>query len=155
MSGRRSPKPSRGRQRKPARKRQRKPGRLRRLVTGDRVYAFVFMGVIGALVAMAIGPLQSYTAAADRVDGLTETRDSLRKEVDRLEERRERLHDLEEIELMARSNFGLVKPGEVPFVVVTPEAELDRIHPDGVDDTPSEQGAWYRQVGRWLGDLLP
>lgn len=124
-------------------------------MTGDRVYIFVFLGVVAALAAMAVGPLQSYTAAADRVDGLTDTRDALSEEVDRLEERRERLHDPEEIELMARSELGMVRPGEVPFVVVTPEPELDQVHPDSADEASDEEGPWYRRLGRWLGDLLP
>lgn len=140
--------------RRATRSRRRRPSLLRRLLTGDRVYVFVFLGVIAALAAMAVGPLQSYTAAADRVDGLTDTRDALSEEVDRLEERRERLHDPEEIELMARSELGMVRPGEVPFVVVTPEPELGQVHPDPADEAPSADGRWYRRVGRWLGDLF-
>ncbi|MEX0658783.1 MAG: septum formation initiator family protein [Egibacteraceae bacterium] len=138
--------------------RRREPGRLRRVLTGDRVYVFVFIGVVAALVAMAISPLQNFTAAADRVDGLTETRDVLREEVDRLEERRERLQDPEEVELMARAHLGLVKPGEVPFVVVTPESErepVDLARPEGAEGDPEPDGAWYHRLGRWLSDLMP
>lgn len=132
------------------------PGRLRRATAGDRIYAYLIVGVVALLAAMALGPLQGYTAAADRVDRLVETRDLLQQEVDQLEERRERLHDPEEVELMARAQMGLVKPGEIPFVVVTPEPDLGRLHPDPNPDTTAtgDRGSWYRQVGRWVRDLI-
>lgn len=148
--GRKAPAPRRrGRARTPA------PGRVQRATAGDRVYVYVLIGVVVMLGAMAVGPLQSYTAAADRVDSLEQTRAELQEEVDRLEERRERLQDPEEIELMARTEFGLVKPGEVPFVVVTPEPELDRVFPDPTPaDARPDGGPWYRRLGRLLQDLL-
>lgn len=137
------------------RRRPRAPGRrrLRRLVAGDRVYAFVLLGVVAVLVAMATGPLQNYTAAADRVDSLAASRERLAEEVDSLQDRRERLHDLEEIELMARTELGMVRPGEVPFVVVTPEPELERLDPEA-EQPPAAGGSWYRRLGRWLGGLV-
>lgn len=135
--------------------RRRPPGRLRRLTAGDRLYVFVLIGVVAGLAVMALGPLQNYTAAADRADRLLETRDQLQERVDRLEERRERLHDLEEVELLARRDLGLVKPGEVPFVVVEPESELDQLSPQlAADEVPPDGGPWYRRLGRWLGELL-
>jgi len=118
------------------------------------MYGYALVAVVALLAAMALGPLQSYTAAADRVDALVKKRDILREEVDRLEQRRERLHDLEEIELMARTDFGLVRPGEVPFVVVTPETDLDRVHPDAEGRAAPDEGPWYRRLGRWLGARL-
>lgn len=153
MSARRrraAPRPTGGRGRPPPRPR----GRLRRVTSGDRVYVLAVFVLVILLAAMAMGPLQSYTAAADRVDGLAETRDSLQDEVDVLEDRRERLHDLEEVELMARSQLGLIEPGEVPFVVVTPEPELDQVHPDANQDPGHTDGVWYRRLGRWIGGLF-
>lgn len=143
----------RPRRRPPARRGR----RLRRATAGDRIYGFLIIGVVALVAAMAIGPLQSYTAAADRVEGLEETRDVLQGEVEQLEERRERLQDPEEVELLARSHMGLVKPDEIPFVVVTPEPELDRLHPDANPDAVAasgDAGPWYRQLGRWLQNLV-
>lgn len=142
--------------RRPRRRSPARPGRLRRATAGDRIYGYVIVGVVALVAAMAIGPLQSYTAAADRVEGLAETRDLLRGEVDQLEERRERLQDPEEVELLARSQLGLVKPHEIPFVVVAPEPELDRLHPDANPNAlaAGEAAPWYRRLGRWLQSLI-
>lgn len=135
------------------RPRRRRRSGLRRLLAGGRGYIVVLLGVVAVLVAMALGPLGNYTAAADRVDSLTESRDRLAEEVDSLEDRRERLQDLDEIELMARTELGMVRPGEVPFVVVTPEPELDRLDPEGERGVVAG-GPWYRRLGRWLGELV-
>lgn len=136
------------------RRRRRGRGRLPRVTAGDRLYLLALFALVAVLAVMALGPLRSYTAAADRVDGLRETRERLETEVDRLEDRRERLHDLEEIELMARSELGLVKPDEVPFVVVTPEPELEQVHPDASQDAESIDDVWYRRLGRRIGELF-
>lgn len=152
--GRRAPRRGRVPPRRRGRVPPRRRGRLRAAAAGDRLCVLALFVLVVLLAAMAMGPLQSYTAAADRVDGLAETRDRLQDEVDLLEDRRERLHDPEEIELMARSELGLVKPGEVPFVVVTPEPELDRVHPDANQEPGSTDGAWYRRLGRWIGGLF-
>jgi cell division protein FtsB len=130
---------------------------LRHLLQGERLYLLALVLVVTVVGAMALGPLQSYTAAADRVDALERTRDQLRSEVDALEERQERLQDPEELELLARSELGLVKPGEIPFVVVTPDDELVPVRPQAdatAEGDGDEGGPWYRQLGRALADLF-
>jgi cell division protein FtsB len=132
---------------------RRRGGLVARLFAGDRLWLLVLVVVFAALAAMSVGPLQTYTAAADRVDSLATTRDRLAVEVGKLEERRNRLHDPDELEIIARQEHGLIKPGEVPFVVITPEPDLDRVGPDAGDE-PEPDDAWYRRLGRWLADLL-
>lgn len=128
-------------------------GRLRHALTvGDRPYILILALLIGVAVVMALGPLQVFTAAADRVDELRDEREELEGEVDELEERRDRLEDPEEIERLARSDLGLVRPGEVPFVVVPSE---DEPADDGEEAAPEDadaEDAWYRRLGRWLGE---
>lgn len=103
--------------------------RVRRLVTGNRAYLLSLVVLLAMLSAMAAGPLQSFMAAGDRVDELTASRNQLAAEVEALEGRRDQLHDPEELELIARSRLGMVKPGEVPYVVVVEEPELDELGP--------------------------
>ncbi len=142
------------------RRRPRARGRLRDvLLAGDRPYGFALVGLVVLVAAMALGPLQVFTASAARVDELEAQRDVLREEVDALEDRERRLEDPEEIELLARSELGLVREGEIPFIVVTPEEDRQRIgRPEdlGVTGEPSDDAdlPWYRRAGRWLGDLL-
>ncbi|HUH06847.1 MAG TPA: septum formation initiator family protein [Egibacteraceae bacterium] len=115
------------------------------------------MGLLVLIIllgGMAAGPLKSFTLGADRVDTLAASRDQLRAEVDRLEERRVRLEDPEELEIIAREQLNLVKPGEVPFIVVTPEAEFERAEPGqgaaGVDDAKT----MWRRVADALAGLF-
>jgi cell division protein FtsB len=127
--------------------------RLRRATSGDRPFVAALVGLLILLGAMALGPLQSFTAAADRVDALEASRDKLQVEVDRLEDRREQLSDPEELELLARSELGLVKPGEVPFVVVTPPPDVEQVGPEAAE-APAPDDAWYHRLGRALSDLF-
>ena len=100
---------------------QRSPSRSR----SQRPLLAALLVLAALVVAMTVGPAQRYTAAATRVDELRAQRAALTQEVDRLQERRTRLEDPEEVELLARSELGLVRPGEIPYVVVppTPPAE--------------------------------
>lgn len=104
------------------------------------------------LAAVALGPLEEYSVAADRVDGLRAQRAELTSEVQRLEDREEALSDLGAIELLARREHGLVRPGERPFVVVTPEEELT-VGPDA-EAAPPADAPWYRRMGRALTDVF-
>ncbi len=132
---------------KPAanRRRSRRQGRFWALVSGDRPYALALLALLVLIVMMMTGPVQRLTDATGRVDALTETRDRLASEVDRLQERKERLENPDEVELLARQELGLVKPGEIPFVVVTPEGEFARPGPDRGAD-PAFVGPWWRRL---------
>lgn len=140
-----------------SRPRPRRPTRgLRRFTAGDRIYLVALAALVVILGFMAIGPLQSYTVATERVEGLATSRDRLESAVERLEERRERLQDPEEIEVLARSELGLVMPGEEAYVVSDHPEERDggRFHADPTRDSKPEEVTWYRRLGRWLADRL-
>lgn len=122
------------------------------LTTGDRPYLLALLLLVGLIAGMAIGPLQLFTAAADRVDGLEAERDALMQEVERLEDRTRDLEDPEEVELLARAELGLVKPGEVPYIVVTPET--DPVLPVAPEVEVEPDDAWHRRLGRWFGELF-
>lgn len=129
---------------------------LRRFTAGDRIYLLALAVLVVLLAFMAIGPLQSYTVATERVEGLATSRDRLESAVERLEERRERLQDPEEIEVLARSELGLVMPGEQAYVVSDhPEdRDAERFHADPTRDAEPEDVTWYRRLARWLADRL-
>jgi cell division protein FtsB len=143
--------------RKPATRKAGRTGRLRRVAAGDRPYVVALLGLVAVLVMMAIGPLQSFTVAAERVDDLSRSRDQLREEVDRLEDRRTLLLDHEELELLAREQMQLVRPGEIPFVVVTPGGG-DAFEPEVPAEAPAPEDehapAWWQRLWQAFGGLF-
>lgn len=112
---------------------------------------FVFAAMVVALATMAATPAQRYLEAQERVESLTELRDELDEDVDTLEERKARLHDPDEVELIARRELGLVRPGEIPYVVVRPDADEPRLAEREPEPPPSKP--WWRKAGEALGLL--
>jgi cell division protein FtsB len=104
---------------------------VRRAVAGDRPYVLAFFVLIAVLAMMVVGPLQSYTAAAERVRDLQTTQAELQQRVADLQIREGRLRDPEELELLARQRLGLVKPGEIPYIVSNGDPDTDQVRPDG------------------------
>lgn len=107
--------------------------------------------VLGVVAAMAVGPLTNYLAATDRVTELTAQRTALEEEVAELEEDRARLDDPTELELLAREELGMVRPGEIPYVVITPDPvpTPEPPAPEAPADDP-----WYARLGELLTGWL-
>jgi cell division protein FtsB len=128
-------------------RRRRSP--LAGLLGGTRAYIVAIGVLVVLLVSMTIGPLEIFGAQADRVDLLTAQRDQLAGEVDALRQRREQLQDPREIEELARREQGLVRPGEVPYVVVTPTPE-----PVPPVPGPEQDESFLRRLTRSLTELF-
>lgn len=123
------------------------------LTRGQRPFVFAFVVLLVGLATMAATPAQRYVEMQQRVDSLTQQREEFADDVDALEERKERLRDPEEIELLARRELGLVRPGEISYVVVRPdrnEPGVDVREPEPVAD---EDKPWWRRLGETLGLL--
>ena len=120
---------------------------LRRAVSGDRPYVVAFFVLVAILAMMVVGPLHSYTAAAERVEDLERSRTDLQQRVVELQERHRRLGDPEEIELLARRQLGLVKPGEIPYVVTDGAPESDQVRPDGRLPDPPANPSLLERMG--------
>ncbi|HWH31960.1 MAG TPA: septum formation initiator family protein, partial [Egibacteraceae bacterium] len=117
---------------------------VKKATRGDRPYLMGLVLLAFVLMSMAWAPIKNLAAGSARIDQLTASRDALAHEVDKLEERKDELMDPEQLELIAREEYGLVKPGEIPYVVVTPEAD-PRLRP--VDEAPEvAEVPWYRRV---------
>ena len=123
-------------------------------MSGDRPYILALFAVVVALAAMLVGPLQSYGDASGRVAELAAQRAELSRHVDELEERSRRLREPDEIELKAREQLGMVKPGELPYVVTRPEPELEIVRPDGRSPERRERPSWWQRLGRAFAGLF-
>lgn len=122
------------------------------ITRGQRPFVFLFAALLVVLATMAATPAQRYLEAQERVESLTHLRDELAEDVDALEDRKERLNDPEELELIARRDLGLVEPGEIPYVVVRPDDDEPSVdvrdrEPDTTDDP------WWQRVAEALGLL--
>ncbi len=112
---------------------------------GDRPMLMVLVAVMVLGVVMLSGPAQRYLDGQHRVGRLETSVAALEEETDELEQRRDRLTDPDEVELLAREEQGFVRPGEVPYTLVPPEVERPRIA------TPRDVGRpdpepWYARL---------
>lgn len=124
---------------------------VRRATRGDRPYQFGLVILLFVLLSMAWAPIKNLTAGSERIDQLVASRDALAAEVDKLEDRKDQLMDPEELELIAREEYGLVKPGEIPYVVVTAEPD-PQLGPVETPQPPSDL-PWYRRVWSSVSEL--
>jgi cell division protein FtsB len=100
--------------------------------------------VLGVLVLAP--PFEDYRAARQRVALLEQQAFALEAENLRLESRVEDLDDPVTIELLARRQQGLVRPGDVPYVLTPPEVDAPRI----IDVAPPPQAAEDDVIDRVL-----
>lgn len=121
------------------------------LTHGQRPFVFAFVALLVVLATMAATPAQRYLEMQQRVESLTQEREELAEDVDALEERKEQLHDPEHIELLARRELGLVRPGEISYVVVRSDGDQSgNREPEAVAD---DDAPWWRRLGETLGLL--
>ncbi|MGI5127243.1 FtsB family cell division protein [Pseudonocardia sp. CA-107938] len=98
--------------------------------------------VVCALALSVAVPLRNYVAQRQELAAVTQQQRDLAAEVERLTRERDRLSDPAEIEAMARSRLGYVRPGEVPYVVQLPA-------PPAAPETAAGSGApWYALLWR-------
>jgi cell division protein FtsB len=90
-----------------------KPARRRHLVRGA-LLAALLIGVLFVFVY----PTRSFLAQRDQVNQARAQLDLLRTETAKLDTEKKKLNEDDEIARIAREFYGLVKPGETPFVIL-------------------------------------
>jgi cell division protein FtsB len=125
---------------------------------GGRTLTVVLILAALAVVVTAVGIFPFRQIIADRrsVSLAQEQLLALRAENEHLEAQVAVLETDDEVERLAREQFGLVRPGETAYVVVSPAGEettTTRAEPTLED--PGEQ-PWWRDVWNFLtgGDLV-
>jgi cell division protein FtsB len=112
-------------------------------VSGDRPFAIGLLGVLALSVVMLSGPFQSYLDGRARVESLEAKVEALDAENRDLRQRKADLLDPTNIELLAREQQGMIRPGEVPYAIVPPEVERPRITQPR---TARADITWYARV---------
>jgi cell division protein FtsB len=92
--------------------------RLPRLGVGPQIVAVLL--VLGLFGAMAIEPTRQLIEQRERIAGMAQELGKVERSNRRLEARIRRLRDPDFIEQRAREQVGLVRPGEVTYVVMPP-----------------------------------
>ena len=82
--------------------------------------------VLGLLGAMAIKPTRDLLQQKSRVTGVAHDLVLLERSNGQLEHRIAKLKDPDYIDQLARRQIGLVRPGEVPYVVMPPSRRVQR-----------------------------
>jgi len=124
---------------------ERERRRSRRSSPVDVLLGLLLLGAIALGVMMLAPPFEEYLAGRQRVAVLEQQAIALENENLRLERRVEDLDDEVTIELLARSQQGLVRPGEVPYVLIPPDVDAPRIV-----DVPEVVGAQEDVLDRVL-----
>lgn len=76
--------------------------------------------VLGALALASLAPIRQAYTQNQRINAEEAKLQALEAENRELRERLERLNDPDYVEKLAREQLGLVKPGEISYVVVPP-----------------------------------
>lgn len=112
----------------PAEKRPASPRvRRRRAVLTTVLGALAVVGFLFAFVY----PTSTYVRQRSQLSKASERLERLERETERLQEESERLQGDAEVERLAREQYGLVRPGESPYVLVpaTPTTTLPPVDP--------------------------
>ncbi|MCB2224145.1 MAG: septum formation initiator family protein [Actinobacteria bacterium] len=103
------------------------------------------------LVLGGIFPFRQLIAANREVDDAEQRLELIQEETAALADRVAALQTPEEVERLAREQFGLVMPGEVGYVVVTPPWEEDQpSSPVEPAAREPEERAWWQSVWDFL-----
>lgn len=102
-------------------------------------------------------PMRRYFTVRSQIRELSVEERQLDERIARLSEERGRLATDQEVERIARERLGMVRPGEVPFVIASPKPRATRqsVAPSGFEPAPSppEESLlerWWETVRRTL-----
>ena len=131
----------------------------RRRKRGSRFGSLFFIVVLIALGLVATGvlPVRDFLERENEVNAAQERLDELQSENAELAADVDALFSEQEVERIAREQYGFVMPGEIGYVVVTPD--LERV-PDSVpepveiprDDRSLLQSIWDFVTGNDIDD---
>ena len=128
----------------PPAKRKPDPGELRVAITTRAAILAVVLCVLALALTV---PLRQYVAQRGKVAQLRAKQAQAQARVDALEARKRQLQDPAYVEQLARERLHFVRPGEVPYILLTPSPAPVAAKPG----TPSGAsvgggGPWYSRL---------
>ena len=106
------------------------------------------LAVVLCVLALALTvPLRQYVAQRGKVAKLRAKQQQAQARVDALEARKARLQDPAYVEQLARERLNFVRPGEVPYILLTPSPTPTPVSPG----TPTRKsvggdGPWFSRL---------
>jgi cell division protein FtsB len=119
--------------------------RIRRSVQGDRPLIVATIVVMALAVVIVSTPMQSYLDGRERVEHLADKAAALDDANAQLQQRASDLERDTTIELLAREQLGLVRPGEVAYTLIPPEVDRPLIAPPRAAGA-GEPDPWYLRL---------
>jgi hypothetical protein len=101
-----------------------------------------------ALLLMAVPPARQFYREQTQLKVAEQKLATLKRDNARLEDQLARLKDPAHLEKLARQELGVVRPGEIGFVVVPGDAAPEK------EAAPTEQGPWYERLVRSLRSVV-
>lgn len=92
-------------------------------------------------------PLRTYMSQRDELAARKQEKAELVRQISELEERKAKLADPEHVEAEARSRLGLVRPGEIPYIVQVPSDQPAAPQPT---EKQGDGIPWYEQMWKSL-----
>jgi cell division protein FtsB len=114
--------------------------------SGERPLLVVLLVAIVLGVVMLSGPFERYADGRTRVEAARTTADALDEEIARLEDRVEQLQDPTNLELLAREQQGMIRPGEVAYTLVPPVVDRPVISAPRDSETETATPPWYARA---------
>jgi cell division protein FtsB len=105
--------------------------------------------ILVVLLLMAVPPARQLYRQHTQVQAAERQLEALQRGNDELEEHLARLEDPDYLEKLARRELGLVRPGEIGYVVVPEEPETERS-----EAPPSPSDPWYERLLRSIRGLV-
>jgi cell division protein FtsB len=113
----------------------------------------VMLLVLGLVGAMAIQPTRQLLEQRQRMRAANRDLAQVGESNRRLQNRIERLKDPDYIDQLARAQSGLVKPGEIPYVVMPPSRGESQRHsgPAPAEPVPVEAPSFMESLLHFVG----
>ncbi len=127
--------------------RDRRQPKHRQRRRGSRFRTLLFVGLLVALglVASGVLPVKQYLERENQVADAQDQLDTLKTDNAALSESADALLSDQEVERIARVQYGFVRPGEVGYTVITPEDdEASGQAPEAVAPVVDERGFFER-----------
>ena len=114
--------------------------------SGERPLLVVLLAAVGLSVVMLSGPFERYADGRTRVEASRSTAEALDEEIARLQARVEQLEDPENLELLAREQQGMIRPGEVAYTLVPPAIDRPVISAPRTNEGDAADAPWYARA---------